>query len=105
MIWIGGLGLVLLAAAVFVSVVSAALVTPRVVRVARLGRDTSRLAAEAAALVASSRESLVASASERERLMRPYTRVRRWLTHPLTVALIESYARRRERAREAAAAS
>ena len=32
---------------------------------------------------------------EMERLWRPYGRALRWLRHPLTVALLQSYARRR----------
>jgi hypothetical protein len=32
---------------------------------------------------------------ETERLWRPYGRALRWLRHPLTIALLQSYARRR----------
>lgn len=37
--------------------------------------------------------------AETRRLWRPYRRVLRWLRHPLTIALLGSYARRRAAAR------
>jgi hypothetical protein len=36
---------------------------------------------------------------ETKRLWRPYLRVLRWVRHPLVIALLESFARRRVRAR------
>jgi hypothetical protein len=36
---------------------------------------------------------------ETKRLWRPYQRVLRWVRHPLVIALLESFARRRVRAR------
>jgi len=42
---------------------------------------------------------LGAAMDEAERLWRPYGRALRWLRHPLTIALLESYARRRAAAR------
>ena len=40
-------------------------------------------------------EKLRLAMQETERLWRPYRKTLRWLTHPLTLALLESYARRR----------
>jgi hypothetical protein len=42
---------------------------------------------------------LRAAIEETKRLWRPYRRVLRWVRHPLAIALLESYARRRVRAR------
>lgn len=42
---------------------------------------------------------LRAAIEETKRLWRPYQRVLRWVRHPLVVALLESFARRRVRAR------
>ena len=39
--------------------------------------------------------------AEMESRLLPLRRLRRWLTHPLTVALLESYALRRKRAKQA----
>jgi len=68
-------------------------------RVARRAKALSeRLSSEQAMLqkdVAKMRESI----EEMERLWRPYARVLRWLRHPLAVALVESYSRRRSAAR------
>jgi len=41
------------------------------------------------------------AALERRELLRPWRRARRWLLHPLTIAVVESWARRRKRAQEA----
>jgi hypothetical protein len=40
-------------------------------------------------------ERLRAAIEETRRLWRPYRRVLRWVRHPLAIALLESYARRR----------
>jgi hypothetical protein len=42
---------------------------------------------------------LRAAIEETKQLWRPYRRVLRWVRHPLVIALLESYARRRVRAR------
>jgi hypothetical protein len=42
---------------------------------------------------------LRAALEETKRLWLPYQRVLRWVRHPLVIALLESYARRRVRAR------
>jgi hypothetical protein len=40
-------------------------------------------------------EKLQLAMQETERLWRPYRKLLRWLRHPLTIALFQSYARRR----------
>ncbi|MEO8744015.1 MAG: hypothetical protein ABI334_10635 [Candidatus Dormiibacterota bacterium] len=42
---------------------------------------------------------LRAALEETSRLWRPYNRALRWLRHPITIALLQSYARRRAAAR------
>ena len=42
---------------------------------------------------------LRAAVEETQRLWRPYRRILRWVRHPLVIALLESYARRRAAAR------
>jgi hypothetical protein len=42
---------------------------------------------------------LLAALDETKRLWRPYRRALRWLRHPLAIALLQSFARRRARAR------
>ena len=50
------------------------------------------------ALIEADLERLRAAVEETRRLWRPYRRVLRWVRHPLAIALLESYARRRARA-------
>lgn len=51
------------------------------------------------ALIETDRERLRAAIEETKRLWRPYKRILRWVRHPLAIALLESYARRRVGAR------
>ena len=95
----GWIGVWLLVAGIAVIVVELAVGGVLVARVARRARILSEyLNSEQAALqqdVARLRESL----EEMERLWRPYSRLLRWLRHPLAVALVESYSRRRSATR------
>jgi hypothetical protein len=50
-------------------------------------------------LIEADLERLRAALEEAGRLWRPYRRVLRWVRHPLVIALLESYARRRAGAR------
>ena len=50
-------------------------------------------------LIEADLERLRAAIEEAKRLWLPYKRVLRWVRHPLAIALLESYARRRVRAR------
>jgi len=51
------------------------------------------------ALIEADLERLRAAIEETERLWRPYRRVLKWVRHPLAIALLQSYARRRAGAR------
>lgn len=59
---------------------------------------SERLQSERAAIEADIAR-LQAALEETKRLWRPYGRVLRWVRHPLVIALLESYARRRAGAR------
>ena len=50
-------------------------------------------------LIEADLERLRAAIEETRRLWRPYRSVLRWVRHPLAIALLESYARRRAGAR------
>ena len=65
---------------------------------ARLGRRAQRLSAQLAAdqrAINDDVERLKAAIAETAVLWQPYRRVLRYLRHPLTIALMQSYARRR----------
>jgi hypothetical protein len=47
------------------------------------------------ALIETDLERLRAAVEETKRLWGPYKRILRWVRHPLAIALLESYARRR----------
>ena len=64
----------------------------------RLQALSARLMAQQAELQADV-ERLEASLAETRELWRPYARLLRWLRHPIAIALIQSYARRRAAAR------
>ena len=51
------------------------------------------------ALIEADLARLRAAIEETKRLWLPYRRILRWVRHPLVIALLESYARRRVRAR------
>ena len=97
--WIG-IGMLVLAALLTLLVAGLA-VLPRSLRLRRTVLEsqalvyTYRLVADVTAM------ELRLAALERKELLRPWRRVRRWVLHPLTIALVESWSRRRRRAREA----
>ena len=106
MSWVGWLGLALiLVAVVLVLCVAMVLVLPAGLRLRRVALVAQSLAGEYRASITTEMETAQALALERAVLLKPLLRVRRVLTHPLSVALFESYRRRRARARTAAAGS
>jgi hypothetical protein len=98
---LAGIGVGLLVLALLLTLIGLLAVLPRALRVRRASLQTLRLAATYRLLFGISALELQLAALERHQLLRPYRRVRRWVTHPLTVALVESWARRRSRARAA----
>jgi hypothetical protein len=96
--WIG-VGMLVLA--VLVALVGGVAVLPRALRVRRALLETESLVYAYRLMVDVTALELRLSSLERHGLLGPWRRVRRWVLHPLTVALIESWRRRRGRAREA----
>lgn len=90
--WIGVWLLIVSAAAIVVEAVLAGLWGRRV---ALRARSVSEQLATSQALVEEDLARLRSSLEEMQRLWRPYRRVLRWLRHPLVIALMQSYARRR----------
>ena len=91
----GPIGIWLLGASVVVIVLEMALAAAWGLKVARRTRELSeRLATERTELQADMAR-LRAALEETKVLWRPYRRVLRWARHPLAIALMESYARRR----------
>ena len=68
-------------------------------RLARRARALSARLASERAQVRSDVERLQAALSETQVLWQPYRRLLRWLRHPLTIALMQSFVRRRAAAR------
>jgi hypothetical protein len=94
--WIGVWLLVLGAVAIVIEFALAGLWSVRIVR--RSQTLSERLLEEQARLQADV-ERLQAAITETQRLWQPYGRILRWLRHPIAIALIQSYARRRAAAR------
>ena len=88
------IGIALLIVAVVIIVLEGVLAMVWTLRLARRARALSEhLAAEQASLRADI-ERVRASLAETQRLWRPYRRVLRLLRHPITIALMESFAAR-----------
>jgi hypothetical protein len=67
--------------------------------VARRTRALAHLAQTEQGLIEADVEKLRSALAETQRLWQPYQRVLRWLRHPIVIALLQSYARRRLRVR------
>ena len=90
--WIGIWLLVVSVVAIVVEMVLAGLWSARVARRAR--ELSGRLATERAELQADLAR-MMAALEETRVLWKPYARLLRWTRHPLVIAMLESYARRR----------
>jgi len=96
---LGWIGIWLLVVAAVVIVVEMVLAGIWSARIARRSQDLSaRLAAEQSRLQADV-ERLREALAETAVLWQPYARLLRWLSHPLAIALMQSYTRRRSAAR------
>ena len=63
-------------------------------RLARKARAMSELLAAQQTVLNADLERLRANLAETQELWKPYRRLLRWLRHPLTIALMQSFARR-----------
>lgn len=98
MIDLSWIGIWLLVGSVVVIVIEAALAGIWSARLARRGRELSRRLATEQAAVQADIARLQATLAETVVLWQPYRRLLRFLQHPLVIALMQSYARRRNAA-------
>ena len=96
---LSGIGVWLLAACALVIVIEGALAAIWGVAIARGTRELSKRMAAEQVLITADLARLKLALEETRRLWKPYRRALRWLRHPLAVALLDSYARRRTSAR------
>lgn len=89
------IGIWLLVAAAVVIVAELALAGIWTVRIAKRSRELSRRIATERAGIQADVEQLHLGLAETTRLWEPYGRALRYLRHPLVIALVESYSRRR----------
>ncbi len=95
---LGWIGVWLLVASVAAIVLETVIALVWTRRVALRARALSEKIAAEQALLQQDVERLRLSVEEMRRLWKPYRRVLRWLNHPLVVALMQSYSRRRAQA-------
>jgi hypothetical protein len=92
---LGWVGVGLLVAAGLAIVVEAALAAIWGMAVAKRAVKLSELLNSERGLLQADLETLRLALQETERLWRPYRTILRWLNHPLFIALLGSYRRRR----------
>lgn len=95
---IGWIGVWLLVAGILAILLECALAALWSVRLTRKARALSLSLANDQRLIQADIERLRVRLADTEALWRPYARVLRFLRHPLVLALMQSYARRRARA-------
>ena len=96
---IGWVGVWLLVGSFVLMLAEGVLVAVWGLAVARRTRTLAELAQNEQGLIEADVKKLRTALDETQRLWRPYQRVLRWLRHPLVIALLQSYARRRVRLR------
>ena len=77
------------------------LLLPRTLRLTKQLQELNLLLANNLRLADDELQILQQATAEMHTLLRPYRRLRKWLLHPLTVALFASYRRRGARRRSA----
>jgi hypothetical protein len=93
------IGIWLLVVSVVVIILEGALATIWSLRLSRRARAMNELMASQQAALNADVERLRAGIAEMHELWRPYRRLLRLLRHPLTIALMQSFARRSAAAR------
>ena len=86
-----------------VIVLELVLLLPRAARLTKRLQELNLLLATNLRLAHDELQNLQQATSETAALLRPYRRLQKWLTHPLTVALFASYRRRAAQRRSATA--
>jgi hypothetical protein len=92
---LGGAGQVLLAVCLVVAAGASLSTVPRLLRIRRRAMALSAQLDSARLGVEEQLALLAERSAETDELLQPLLRLRRWLGHPLSVALIQSYLRRR----------
>jgi K+-sensing histidine kinase KdpD len=95
----GWLGVDLLIVCVAVIMVEGVMIADDVSRLTKRARLLSERLATEQVLLKTDADRLAAQLEATAVLWQPYERVLRWLRHPLTIALLQSLARRRARGR------
>jgi hypothetical protein len=85
-------------------IVELALVLPRALRLTKRLRELNLLLENNRQLTHNELQLLQQATLQTQLLLRPYRRLRRWLTHPLMLALFASYRRRAATRRSASPA-
>lgn len=96
---LGWIGVWLLVAGIVAIVVEGVLAMVWSIGLARRTRALSEQMESGRGLIEADLERLREAVEETTRLWKPYDRALRWLRHPITIALLESFARRRAAAR------
>lgn len=99
---LGWAGVGMAVAGLLLIVIELALVLPGALRLTKRLRELNLLLDNNRQLTQNELQLLRQATLQTQSLLRPYRRLRRWLMHPLTVALFVSY-RRRAAARRSAA--
>ena len=93
----GAAGRWMLVASALIVLVSAAALVPRILSVRRRARLVQVHAVQAQLEMGASLDELAARRAEMDRLLRPWRTILKWATHPLTMALLQSYRHRWQR--------
>jgi hypothetical protein len=98
---LGWAGVGMAVAGLLLIVIELVLVLPRAIRLTKRLQELNLLLDNNRRLTQDELQLLQQATNDTQSLLRPYRRLRRWLSHPLTVALFVSY-RRRAAARRSA---
>jgi hypothetical protein len=96
---LGWVGVVLLIVSGFAIVVEGVMAAVWGIRVGKASRRLAELVDGERGMIQADINRLRLAMVETGRLWKPYSRILRWLRHPLVAALLQSYARRRAAAR------
>jgi hypothetical protein len=91
---LGWAGVGMAVAGLLLLVIEFVMVLPRALRLTKRLQELNLLLGNNRRLTQDELQLLHKATLETQSLLRPYRRLRRWLTHPLTLALFASYRRR-----------
>jgi hypothetical protein len=94
--WLDWLGVDMAVVGIIVIALEVLLLLPRFLRLTKRLDELTLLYDDQVRLTRDELQILSRATSETRELLRPYRRVRRWLAHPLTLALLASYRSRRK---------